>query len=691
MPSSHLDSDASSSSDESYTRRYVRSVVRQVMRPPTPPVQRDRDEVYPEDSASQAGLKAASPGKEATAKVSSAGTQTAANRLEGDDEEYQAILRVNALEIDEEEQEMASMRAAREARQARRMRQYEARREADLPATDVQIPPRVPSVDDSCVEHESSKARANGKRKKKAGKSISMIELGAVKDLPDLSLPEARQSLEDRLNPKPGASYDQVSASCVERAATGEAPLKRRKRKKAKKGERYVEVESKADPKDLRRGGLADGCAEAKSSTRGPHGEGVEPAFDWGRLGGRTTASDVEARREPPAEGPRRSTRRPREEDADVSPPHRRRREVRGGTYVEDRVSGLPELGDHSLPQRWLSASLGRQEDGRTTRPGRDDRLSPGGYGLGSQILGSAVPRVRRSEEEQHCRIQISGVPETRVRYLDEVERHGPRVIPEELPPRVRYAEQESMPSVERRRRSRYPEDHGRSPIHGRRAGLMGRTPTSSDDEVAGEPSARGLPPLEYMDQGRRRGSHRDCSAARSWSIPGGPVEVEPFDGDPIAYQRFVYQFKEAVEARAPHPHTRINLLMRLCVGDARLAIQGCIHSHPEEGYRRAWQILHDRYGSSREVARKWLATLTQFRGPVRRYAELFRGFYESLSGMNALNEMDTDVNLEPDHWPTSRHVAASIDTRTPLCDASGRRGAGREGSEAGRRREEEV
>ncbi len=483
------------------------------------------------------------------------------------------------------------------------------------------------------------------------------------------SLPEV-MDLEDELpyTPRMGGP---VAAS---KGLGGNAKAAKYVKKRNGRSGRFGEDTIKADcDGDLRRGKLARGRIQASLERGLGDIQGTEPPFDWGRLGERTTvSSDEEARREPPATRPRgTSGRRPRESDDIVSPPHRRRRGLGGEISVVDLANDLPDLGDHILPQGREIRGQGRlKADGKTTpRPGRDNQRSPGrerSYGLGEQILGGAVPRVRRSEEEERRRarggVRIPGHPRPGVGYIDtsddDVQISGYRR------PGVRHVEDACVPrrSDEYRRDEgsqipgyqlpgvRCPTDHGRRSLldteedHRQRDRPRGRTTAFSDAEAKREPSVRRRS-LD-RDRGRQCGSQSCSSGDRSWSIPGGGVEVEQFSGDPITYQRFVYQFREAIEARAPHTHTRLNLLMRLCVGDARLAIQGCIHSPPEEGYRRAWQILHERYGNPKEVARKWQEVLDQYRGPLRQYADLLRGCYEALRGMDALKTMETEAVL---------------------------------------------
>lgn len=125
-------------------------------------------------------------------------------------------------------------------------------------------------------------------------------------------------------------------------------------------------------------------------------------------------------------------------------------------------------------------------------------------------------------------------------------------------------------------------------------------------------------------------------------------VTLPTFEGDPLDYVRFIRTFEEHVEKYVPDDAGRLVRLIQQCRGDAERTIKACVLLPSSRGYRRARELLAERYGDHFRITDGWVGKLTQGSSHLhlREFADELRECYEALSALGALREMKAGSNL---------------------------------------------
>ena len=80
--------------------------------------------------------------------------------------------------------------------------------------------------------------------------------------------------------------------------------------------------------------------------------------------------------------------------------------------------------------------------------------------------------------------------------------------------------------------------------------------------------------------------------------------ELLTFDGNPLNYWLFINNFEVNIARRVPDAETKLAYLIQHCTGKAKEAIKNCaIISGPDQGYRKAQEILFHRFGLKHIIA----------------------------------------------------------------------------------------
>ncbi len=124
---------------------------------------------------------------------------------------------------------------------------------------------------------------------------------------------------------------------------------------------------------------------------------------------------------------------------------------------------------------------------------------------------------------------------------------------------------------------------------------------------------------------------------------------LTPYSGDPIAYHTFITRFDAIVGEKVVDGISKLDLLCQYCTGKAYDSIQGCVSIRPpEEGYKRAREILEDRYGDPYTITKAHIDRITKCPAlkmhdseALRSYADRMRTTYEIMSSMGMLSEVD--------------------------------------------------
>ena len=113
----------------------------------------------------------------------------------------------------------------------------------------------------------------------------------------------------------------------------------------------------------------------------------------------------------------------------------------------------------------------------------------------------------------------------------------------------------------------------------------------------------------------------QDVAAAVSLAMVMPRPEILKFDGDPKEYQQFIHNFQSNIENNVASTKLRLTYLIQQCGGAARDSIKDCVVLPPESGYKKAQEILKNRFGQPHVIARAHIKTLTeggQVRSPTQ-------------------------------------------------------------------------
>ena len=69
-------------------------------------------------------------------------------------------------------------------------------------------------------------------------------------------------------------------------------------------------------------------------------------------------------------------------------------------------------------------------------------------------------------------------------------------------------------------------------------------------------------------------------------------IEYMYFDGNPIKFPYFIYNFETCLEKNSSDEESKLQLLIEHCCGKAREAIESCLNLSVEEGYKVAKDTL---------------------------------------------------------------------------------------------------
>ena len=80
-------------------------------------------------------------------------------------------------------------------------------------------------------------------------------------------------------------------------------------------------------------------------------------------------------------------------------------------------------------------------------------------------------------------------------------------------------------------------------------------------------------------------------------------MEIAPFKGNISEFSRFEQEFKLYVEPSVPEDSRRYRILVQLCEGDARMAVENCSDVPDGARYHKAMSHLRDIYGRVHMIA----------------------------------------------------------------------------------------
>ena len=130
-------------------------------------------------------------------------------------------------------------------------------------------------------------------------------------------------------------------------------------------------------------------------------------------------------------------------------------------------------------------------------------------------------------------------------------------------------------------------------------------------------------------------------------------VELMTFDGDPLKYWGFIRMFDNSVEKDTVNSSSKLSLLLQYTSGRARAVIRCCDLMNPDMGYRRARELLQERFGNSFIITETWIDQVTN--GPqikpnerqkLQDFADELRSCMETLQAMGSSAEINVQSLL---------------------------------------------
>ena len=89
-------------------------------------------------------------------------------------------------------------------------------------------------------------------------------------------------------------------------------------------------------------------------------------------------------------------------------------------------------------------------------------------------------------------------------------------------------------------------------------------------------------------------------------------ADLMKFDGNPLKYWEFWRSFENSVDKTSVEDSIKLTRLLHFCTGDAHKLLHACLVMEPSEGYRKAKQMLKDRFGNPYRIADAWMQRVTQ-------------------------------------------------------------------------------
>ena len=130
-------------------------------------------------------------------------------------------------------------------------------------------------------------------------------------------------------------------------------------------------------------------------------------------------------------------------------------------------------------------------------------------------------------------------------------------------------------------------------------------------------------------------------------------VELMCFDGDPLKYWGFIRMFDNSMDKDTVDSCSKLSRLLQYTTGKAKRVIQCCAVMSPSDGYRRARQLLQERFGNSFVITETWINKVTN--GPeirpsdremLQEYADELRSCSETLQAMGSIAEISSQGTL---------------------------------------------
>lgn len=130
-------------------------------------------------------------------------------------------------------------------------------------------------------------------------------------------------------------------------------------------------------------------------------------------------------------------------------------------------------------------------------------------------------------------------------------------------------------------------------------------------------------------------------------------TQLPSFDGDPLKYWSFIRTFDNIMETGNIESSAKLVRLIQACTGKAKKVIECCLVMNADEGYKRARELLRERFGDEYMISNSWIAKITQFkvirpneRERLQEFADELKNCQETLRCMGYLEEANNQTVL---------------------------------------------
>jgi transposase InsO family protein len=130
-------------------------------------------------------------------------------------------------------------------------------------------------------------------------------------------------------------------------------------------------------------------------------------------------------------------------------------------------------------------------------------------------------------------------------------------------------------------------------------------------------------------------------------------VELMTFDGNPLQYYVFWRAFESTVQRDSIDDASKVARLIHYCSGRAKNAIQCCAVMPPSEGFKKAKEILKERFGNDYLIAQAWLKKVCDRQiikasdgSQLQDFADDLKNAVETLDAMKLTAEINVQGTL---------------------------------------------
>ena len=130
-------------------------------------------------------------------------------------------------------------------------------------------------------------------------------------------------------------------------------------------------------------------------------------------------------------------------------------------------------------------------------------------------------------------------------------------------------------------------------------------------------------------------------------------LDLPEFKGDSLQYGSFMNAFDSCVDKTRVDDGAKLSRLLQSCKGKAAEVLKPCHEMKPEIGYKRARQLLKERFGNEWRISQAWIKKISiggmlKPNSPeaLQDLADDVRGCIEALKALDRINDIDSQGGM---------------------------------------------